>query len=480
MGPTTQSSIWPIGLFRVAFKGVHDVTFPAAHAPVVDLRALVVEGLIRGFPVIRRVARSSRSRPALNTLFSPFNPFDFARSENPYPGYEKLRGLGPVYFHPTLRSWFVTGHPEAEQVLRASSSVDRTPALTRISPYRDLDPQVWEIVSQLLINTDQPDHTRLRRLVSRAFTPTAMAALEPQVQDVARGLLDSIERQCADTWETEFDAMADYASQLPVYIIGEMLGIPRQVWPRLKELSDTVALLVEPLHGFDPVEMDTAVLELVSIFDVELARRQTEPGNDVLSVLVSAEADGDRLTRSELHSLCLLLLVAGHETTSSLIGNALIALDRDRQSRAKLIGNPGLAAAAVEEFLRFDSPVQSTNRRLIHELTIDGVTIPAGADVNVYLGAANRDTRIHDRPNELLLDRLDPKPLSFGHGIHHCLGAALARLEAKVAIPAFVHRFPTYSVDHANLTYSRSLTLRGPAELPVRLDSISSALARLP
>jgi cytochrome P450 len=265
--------------------------------------------------------------------------------------------------------------------------------------------------------------------------------------------------------------MEHYASKLPIFMIGELLGLPSETWPRLKRISDVLAYLVEPMHGFDPTEMENAFVEFTEILETEFEARRREPRDDVLSVLVSAGDDGDRLSNDEMLSMCALLMVAGHETTTGLIGNALLALDENRQAREMLLDEPSLATNAVEEFLRYDSPVQATDRFLTEPLEIDGQTLPAGALVAVLLGAANRDPRLHDEPAELRLDRDDPRPLSFGHGIHLCVGAALARLEAKVAIPAFVERFPDYRVDRTHVVRKTSTTLRGPAVLPVTVGS---------
>jgi cytochrome P450 len=215
--------------------------------------------------------------------------------------------------------------------------------------------------------------------------------------------------------------------------------------------------------------MDRAVDELKAVFDVEIERRRKTPSDDMLSALVEAEEDGDRLNNTELHSMILLLMVAGHETTTGLIGNAVYWMDQYRGARQMLIEEPGLMTNAVEEFLRFDSPVQATDRKVVEEVTIGGHLIPKGGSITVLLGAANRDPRLFDRPNELLVDRESPRSLSFGHGIHHCIGAALARMETRVALTALLERYPDYGVDRDGVRWKRSITLRGPSVLPITL-----------
>lgn len=420
------------------------------------------EALNRSMPALRWVAGNDRAAGLLDRAFAPFNPLSPRRYADPYPLYDELRANGPVFHHRRLGFWFVTGHEECEAVLRAPTSVDRTDVMRTLTPYKHLDDSAIDLVTSMLLMLDPPDHTRIRKLVSRAFTPRAVARLEPEVEKIAHQLLDEVEGTA------RFDAVATYTSQLPIYMIGELLGLPRTEWDRLKRLSDELAKLVDGLSGFDAEVMNAAVAETKQIFRTEFELRRSQPRDDLLSALVAAEEeDGDRLSDDELLSLCVLLMVAGHETTTGLIGNAIVALDRDRHARRRLLAEPGLADSAVEEFLRFDSPVQTTDRILSADLELGGTVIPEGAMVGVFLGAGNRDARRHDAPDELRLDRPDPRPLSFGHGIHHCVGAALARLEAKVAIPAFVERFPDHRVDESGLVWKRSMTLRGPTELPI-------------
>jgi len=414
-------------------------------------------------PVLRAVARRDRVARLLNRPLAPFNPIDPSRYVDPYPLYENIRARGPVFEHKRLGAWLVTGYEECEQVLRSPSSVDRSHLLEHVAPYKHIDEDILDMVTTMMLMVDPPDHTRLRKLVNRAFTPRAIAQLEPQVEKIAGQLLDELETR------SQFDVMNHYASQVPIYMIGQMLGVPSDQWPRLKKLSDTIALFVDPLSGFEALALTTAVREAAAIFTVEFEKRRDQPQDDILSALVAAEEDGDRLSQDELISMCLLLMVAGHETTTGLIGNALVSLDRDRDARAMLLGSAS-SIDLVDEFLRHDSPVQNTDRFITTPLTIGNQTIPEGALVTIMLGAANRDPRVYDSPDELRLDRPDPRPLSFGHGIHHCLGAALARIEGEIAIRAFVERFPDYRI--ASLEWKRSLTLRGPEAMVISPRSL--------
>lgn len=421
-------------------------------------------------PTLRVLAKRDWSSRMLTRTLAPFNPLDPRRYTDPYSMYEEVRAHGPVYYHRRLDDWIVTGFAEGEAALRADVSVDRTAVMDVVSPYRDVSPSTMELFKSLLLTVDPPRHGRLRGLVSRAFTPRAVAALEPTVVEVAAELLDGLSSAAENGGAgSQVDATERFASQLPIYVIGDLLGLPREQRNRLKELSDIIAKFIDPLTGFDADEMDRTVVELQSIFDVEIERRRRNPSDDMLSALVEAEEDGDRLSNVELHSMILLLMVAGHETTTGLIGNAIYWMDQHLEARQKLIDEPGLMLNAVEEFLRFDSPVQATDRKVVAEVTIGEHLIPAGASVTVLLGAANRDPRLFDRPNELLVDRASPRSLSFGHGIHHCIGAALARMETKVALTALLERYPDYRVARDGVRWKRSITLRGPTSLPITL-----------
>ncbi len=315
---------------------------------------------------------------------------------------------------------------------------------------------------------------RLSAVLNRAFTPRTVAAMEPVITSVTHELLAELRP------DRRFDAMEQLASRLPVYVISDVLGFPPSERNSLKQLSDVIAAFADPLTGFDPPEVDAAIKEFAARTDALIDARQEDPAEDMISALVAVEAEGHKLSRRELISMVLLLMLAGNETTSNLIGNALVALDEHRGARALLLQREDLDENAIEELLRFDTPVQVTDRRALADFEVAGVTVPAGASIVVLLGAANRDPDRYEAPDELRLDRTDPRPLSFGHGAHHCLGAGLARIEARVAVPAFVRAFPDHQVARDEVTWNRSITLRGPKILPIDggLDRRSTATAR--
>ncbi len=414
------------------------------------------------FPIVRQVAKRDWLSAPLDRVLAPLNPLDARRYADPYVVYEEARlRAGPFFLHRRLRTYTALGYEACEQVLRGPVSVERGHLIEAVRPYSRLTERSRSLVLSSMLMRDPPDHTRLRKLVNRAFTPRAITAMEPVVESIAAELLSDVRGT------GRFDVMDQFASRLPVYAISDMLGFPRSDRDVLKQLSDVIAQFVDPLTGFDPAEMDAAIDEFVARTDVLIDARRREPQADMVSALAAVEAEGDRLDRRELTAMVLLLMLAGHETTTNLIGNALVALDEHRDARTLLLDRPDLAENAVEELLRFDTPVQVTDRTALEDFTVGGVRIPAGATIVAIIGAANRDPDHYDAPDELRLDRPEPRPLSFGHGVHHCLGAGLARLEAKVAIPAFIGAFPDYRVDGQSLHWNRSVTLRGPSRLVV-------------
>ncbi|MFI7678472.1 cytochrome P450 [Actinophytocola sp. NPDC049390] len=392
-------------------------------------------------------------------LFNPFLP-DF--NADPYPHYQRMRDVDPVHEHP-LGFWLVTRYDDVTALLRAKLSVEsRNLAGGLIADqYEQLDPGSARALSML--DRDPPDHTRLRALVTKVFTPKAIAALEPMVTELVDRSLDRV----ADGGEV--DLIDELAFPLPFAVISEMLGTRPADHERLRELSGTLVRSLE-------VQTDPAVIQAIADAETELtemmrdiiAWKRDNPADDLLTALIAAEHDGDRLTEDELVAQVLLLYVAGHETTVNLIGNGAIALLRNPDQLALLRARPDLAANAVEELLRYDSPVQQSRRITIAPYTIGGREIPAGAFVIAGLASANRDDR-HFGPdaNVLRIDREEARThVSFGAGPHHCLGAALARLEGRLALGKLVSRFPDLSLN-GDVEWNGRLNLRGAAKLPV-------------
>ncbi|MET9210915.1 MULTISPECIES: cytochrome P450 family protein [unclassified Nocardia] len=317
------------------------------------------------------------------------------------------------------------------------------------------------VLSDHMLNTDEPGHTRLRKLVNKAFTTRQVAVLRPRVQEITDALLDGF----ADA--DEVDLMAAFANPLPVAVICELLGVPFadrdrfQAWTRL-------------LVGVHRLTQDGAAAAIaMHTYLSELVRaKQERPADDLLSRLVLADDDGDRLTDQELVAMAFLLLVAGHETTVNLIGNGTLALLRAPAQWRALLADPAGVPAAIEEFLRFDGPVNMSTERVTAEpITVGDIEIPAGEFVHVALVGANRDPRRFPDPDELRVDGAAGGHLAFGHGIHFCVGAPLARLEAEIAFTTLLARFPglTLAPGAHDPRYQTSTLIRGLTELPVRL-----------
>lgn len=393
-------------------------------------------------------------------LFNPFLP-DF--TVDPYPHYQRMRDMDPVHEHP-LGFWLVTRYDDVAALLRANLSVEyRNLAGGLIADqYNELN-GVGTALNLSMLDRDPPDHTRLRRLVAKVFTPKAVAALEPKVAALVDASLDRIaEERTADLIET-------LAFPLPFAVISEMLGTPPTDHVRLRELTGTLVRSLEVVTDEELLRaIGAAELELTGMMREIIAWKRNNPADDLLTALVAAEHEGDQLTDDELVSQVLLLYVAGHETTVNLIGNGVVALLRNPDQLALLRSQPDLAANAVEEFLRYDSPVQQSRRITIAPHTIGGRDIPAGMFVIAGLASANRDER-HFGPdaNDLRIDREDARTqVSFGAGPHHCLGAALARLEGRLAISGLVSRFPNLSLN-GDVAWNGRLNLRGAEKLPI-------------
>jgi cytochrome P450 len=400
-----------------------------------------------------------------------FDPFAPGFTDDPYPQYAALRAAAPVYQHP-MGFWLLTGYEDVAWLLRAGMSVeDRNVAE---GAFRELRDQLYgdgydaeRATGLSMLDRDPPDHTRLRRLVSKAFTPRAIQALTPRITELVDGMLDAAQDA------GRVDLVDALAFPLPFAVIAEMLGTPPADHARIRQLTGTLVRSLEPVA--DPAlvaAIAEADAELTAIAAEMIAWKRANPADDLLTALVNAEDDGDVLDDDELIAQTLLLYIAGHETTVNLIAGGTLALLRHPAQLALLRDDPGLIAGAVEELLRYDSPVQASRRITTEPVRVGGVTIPAGAFVMASLGSANRDEGFWGPDAaELRLDRTNARQhVSFGAGPHHCLGASLARLEASIALAQLTARFPGLALD-GQVAWNGRINLRGPAHLPVSLGS---------
>ncbi|ORB74954.1 cytochrome P450 [Mycobacterium scrofulaceum] len=314
---------------------------------------------------------------------------------------------------------------------------------------------------------DPPDHTRLRRLVSKAFAPRVVSALEPDIRSLVDGLLD----RAAD--RGRFDVVDDFAYPLPVAVICRLLGVPLDDEPQFSRASALLAQALDPFSTITGVPSDVAserqqaAVWLREYFHALIERRRSHPGDDLLSALIAVEESGDQLTEEEIVSTCNLLLIAGHETTVNLIGNAVLAMLRNPGQWTALGADPGRAPVIVEETLRYDPPVQLVGRIALADMVIGGVEVPAGDVMMLLLAAAHRDPAEFDRPDVFDPERKGLRHLGFGRGAHYCLGAPLARLEAGVALSGVTARFPGARLLDTEPQYKANVTLRGLSQLSV-------------
>jgi cytochrome P450 len=395
-------------------------------------------------------------------LFNPLAP-EFIR--DPYPSYERLRTTDPMHLTP-FGAFVASRHAEASLVLRdkrfGKDFVDRT--ARRYGP-QAMDEPIFRHMSHWMLQQDPPDHTRLRGLVVKAFTARRVEDMRPRIQHVVDQSLDRV----AD--RGHMDLIEDFAFRLPVTIICDMLGIPEEHRETFFQSSREGGRLLDPVPlsraEIDEANTGNAAAQLYFQQLFELRRRS--PGDDLTTQLVQAEEDGSKLSNEELTANIMLLFGAGHETTVNLIGNGLLALHRNPDQLALLKANPTLITNAIEEFLRYDSSVQLTGRVALEDIDdLGGKKIPKGESVLCLLGSANRDPQVYpDRPDRLDITRPNVRPLSFGGGIHFCLGAQLARLEAEVAIATLLRRLPDLRLDDAEKPEWRpTFVLRGLKSLP--------------
>jgi cytochrome P450 len=414
------------------------------------------------FPLIRQVVKRPRLTSSIFRLLKTDNTFEAEFYADPYPIFTKRWQNGPVFYHRVFGQWMVIGYEEAQELLRSNhtSVSEITETLLSVRPYSRLSDSAKNGLRTWVLLSDPPNHTRLRGLVSRTFTPKRIESWEPRITAVANELIETLRAQINP------EVVAGFTTKLPIYVIGEILGLPREKWDWLKTKSDVVATLLDPFLAFDAVTMNGHLAELRTYFQEIAAQRRIGPRDDLISALVQA-ADGDALTDDEFVAMVELLLMAGHETTTLMLGNAIVALAAHPEQRELFRLRPELRTNSVEELLRFDTSVTTAVRVATQEFNLGGKTIKKGARVAVLLGAANRDPRRFADANELKLDRENPRPISFGHGIHHCVGAALARLELRVGLGAFVEAFGEYTVDPTTIIWKQSGALRGPTILPI-------------
>ena len=385
---------------------------------------------------------------------------------DPYPRYHQLRSEDPVHWNKGVSAWILTRYSDVLAALRDPRlSAERITALTGL--IREVGGEPAQRLERTFLNmmlfSDPPDHTRLRALANKAFTPRVVEQMRSHIQSVVNVLLDEVQPQ------GRMDVIADLAYPLPAIVIGEMLGAAPQDRDQLKKWSADLAAFLGNIRTVSETYENAikSVSELIEYLRELVYQRRKEPRDDLISALALAEEEGDSFTEEELYSMCVLLIFAGHETTTNLIGNGLLALMNNPDQLAKLRKDPSLLEPAIEEIIRYDGPVQTTSRTALEPLEIGGKQIAKGDRLSLTLGAANRDPAQFPDPDRMDISRTDNRHVGFGFGIHFCLGAALARMEGQLAIGGVVERMPELRLESTDLVWRDNPILRSLNALPV-------------
>lgn len=404
-------------------------------------------------------------------VFDLGNP---ATNANPFPEFARLRAEDPVHWSPAMKAWIVTRYADVRQVAlnNREISADRLTPFFKSNPdYRNgsLDSLV-RYLNHWMVFRDPPDHTRLRRLFNKAFTPTAVANLRPNIEDIVAHLIDGMHAKARRGDPVDF--IADFAYPLPASVIMDLLGVPRADLEQVKVWSDDIALFIgtAQVAGNKYLRAEVGAKAMSAYFRSLVEDRTREPRADTISQLVLARDDRDALSTDEIIGTCILLLFAGHETTTNLIGNGFLHSMKHRDQWERLVGDPALAAGAVEEYLRYDGPSGALARVAAADLEMAGRAIREGQRVFAFMNSANRDPEAFDDPDRFDIGRANNPHVTFGHGIHFCLGAPLARLEAEIAATRLSERLPRISLCPGEPDWHDSLILRGVKKLPVVLE----------
>ena len=402
---------------------------------------------------------ASKSDPTLS-LYQLLDPEVLA---NPYPLYHRLRTEDPVHWDPFLHEWVVTRYADVVTVFQHFSA-NRTPTPERLT---ELGMTVLKPFAQVMVRQmvflDPPAHGRIRGLASKAFTPRRVQVLRSHIQDITDSLLDAVQAR------GRMDVIADLAYPLPAIVTAEMLGVPVSDRDQLKEWSEDFAQLLGNFQ-YSPdrtPHLLRSVEEMTTYFRAAIQEHREHPRDDVINALATAEQDGDRLTEEEIVANCILVMVGGQETTTNLIGNGMLSLLRHPDQLEKLRADLSLIPSAVEELLRYESPIQHTARLAPDDLVLGGKTICKGQTVIAVMGAANRDPEQFPNPDQLDICRQDNRHVAFAYASHFCFGAPLARLEGQIAFETVLCRMPNLHLEPGPLTWRGNLDLRGLTALPV-------------
>jgi cytochrome P450 len=386
--------------------------------------------------------------------------FSATTRRDPYPLYDQLRATSPVLHVPGPDLWVVFGHDAVKRVLSDHEAFSSDVGPSRGNRF------------QWLLFMDPPRHTQLRAIIGRAFTSRSIAGLAPRIRELSGALLDRAAAGVAD--RGELDLVADLATPLPLMVIAEMMGLPLDDWRRLAGWSEAIVNLGNTIAGGDAHDASArfarADAEMADYFGAVIAARRSQPTDDLIARLVTAEVDGEHLGDPEILRFCQLLLAAGTETTTNLIDNAMLCFAAYPDQLARVRADPALLPSAIEEVLRYRTPVQAMFRATVRDVELDGTRIPAGRFVIAMIGSANRDPRRFAEPARFDVTRTPNPHVAFGHGIHFCLGAPLSRLEAGIALGELLARFADFELAAPDWQPRASFHVHGPISLPLRVS----------
>jgi hypothetical protein len=389
-----------------------------------------------------------------------FDPFDYDFHEDPYPTYRKLRAEAPVYWNDELGFWALSRHADVLAAFKDWEHFTNTGGISL--EIGELSADTSEVLS--ILGMDPPRHDAIRALVSKGFTPRRVADLEPSIRALAVRYLERV-REAG-----RFDFVADFAGRIPMDVVSELLGVPEADRDELRRWSDTILHRAEGVRGVPP-EGVAASGRLLHYFVDVVAERRRRPGDDLASALCAAEIGGEKLSDKDIIAFLYLMIIAGNETTTKLLANAAYWIERHPAARKEVTEQPALVPLWVEETLRFDNSTQLMARTVSRDFSYQGHALRRGQKVLLLIGSANRDERVFPEPDVFDLHRDTSAHLSFGRGTHFCLGAALARLEARVALEEVLRRIPGYAIDAARCVRVHSTNVRGFAALPMVVSS---------
>ena len=397
-----------------------------------------------------------------------YDPLDPTTRANPFPLYARLQDHDPVHWSPGVRAWIVTRYEDVRQIAMSPQM-----SSDRLRPFyeslkderRDILSGVMRYLNLWLVFRAPPEHTRIRKLLNSVFTIAMVRSLEPQIRETTRYIFDQLPKGEA------VDFMEEVAVLLPAYVILDMLGVLREDFPKIKRWSDDLRLFIGTSReeGDKYRKARDGADRMSDYFRAQIAQRRTAPTEDVISRLMAASDESGFMADDELVATCMLILFGGHETTTNLLGSAVVALLEFPDQLDLLRQRPELLDSAVEEFLRYDGPSNSVARVVAVDHGLHGKVMKAGDRVFAMVNAANRDPRRFERPHELDITRSPNRHLTFGQGPHFCLGAPLARLECRVCIDELLSRYPDFHYGEGSVEWLDALVMRGPRRFPIRL-----------